>query len=237
MNVYEIKKLRDQRFIFTDRREAGVKLASLINSEWGTVKNGIILAIPSGGVPVGMAVSEKLDLPLDLAIVRKLKIPGNPEAGFGAITLDGSVFINEPLLREIKLNKSQIGEEKKRVLKELISRNRLFREGRPFPSLKGKRVIIVDDGIASGYSMLASVHMAKEHAAFKTIVAVPTAPMRSIEKLESEVDAIFCLNIRTAPFFAVAEAYRQWYDLSSETVLELIGDSTRLSRGSGAKGK
>ncbi len=210
-------------------------LASFIRSICGTIKEGIILAIPSGGVPVGIAVSEKLDFPLELAIVRKLQIPGNPEAGFGAMTMSGSVFFNNPLLKEINLSSSQIEEEKKRVGEELSVRNTLFRKGRPFPALKGKSVIIVDDGIASGYTMLASVHMAKKQSALKTTVAVPTAPMRSIEKLEAEADAIFCLNIRTSPYFAVAEAYRQWYDLSSEAVLALIEDSTRLSRGSGAK--
>jgi len=95
----------------------------------------------------------------------------------------------------------------------------------------------VDDGIASGYTMLASVHMAKEQSALKTIVAVPTAPLRSIEKIAPEVDTVFCLNIRTAPYFAVAEAYRQWHDLSREAVLELTGNSTRSTRGSDKTGK
>ncbi|MBN1831155.1 MAG: phosphoribosyltransferase [Deltaproteobacteria bacterium] len=222
MNIYELKKFRDKHYIFADRWDAGLTLASMIRSIYGQIKDGIVLAIPSGGVPVGMKVSETLGLSFDLAIVRKLQIPGNPEAGFGAITLDGSVFINEPLLAELNLSQAQIEKEKKRVQDELTVRNSLFREGRPFPSLKGKSVIIVDDGIASGYTMLASVYMAKEQTALKTIVAVPTAPMRSIEKIGSKVDAVFCPNIRTAPYFAVAEAYQHWYDLSQEEVLELL---------------
>jgi putative phosphoribosyl transferase len=222
VSIYELKKFRDKRYVFADRWDAGLTLASMIRSTYGQIKDGIVLAIPSGGVPVGMKVSETLDLSFDLAIVRKLQIPGNPEAGFGAITLDGSVFINEPLLVELNLSQDQIEEEKKRVQDELTVRNNLFREGRPFPSLKGKSVIIVDDGIASGYTMLASVYMAKEQTTLKTIVAVPTAPMRSIEKVASKVDAVFCPNVRTAPYFAVAEAYRQWHDLSREEVIELL---------------
>jgi putative phosphoribosyl transferase len=222
MNIYELKKFRDKRYIFADRWDAGLTLASMIPSTYGPIKDGIVLAIPSGGVPVGMKMSETLDLSFDLAIVRKLQIPGNPEAGFGAITLDGSVFINEPLLAELNLSKAQIEEEKERVQDELIVRNKLFREGRPFTSLKGKTVIIADDGIAYGYTMLASVYMAKEQTALQTIVAVPTAPMRSIEKIALKVDALFCINIRTGPYFAVADAYRQWYDLSQEEVLDLI---------------
>jgi predicted phosphoribosyltransferase len=222
MNIYELKKFRDKRYIFADRWDAGLTLASMIRSTHGPIKDGIVLAIPSGGVPVGMKMSETLDLSFDLAIVRKLQIPGNPEAGFGAITLDGSVFINEPLLAELNLSQAQIEEEKERVQDELIVRNKLFREGRPSTSLKGKTVIIADDGIASGYTMLASVYMAKEQTALKTIVAVPTAPMRSIEKIALKVDALFCINIRTGPYFAVADAYRQWYDLSQKEVLDLI---------------
>jgi len=226
MNIYELKRYRDKHYIFSDRWDAGLTLASLIRSTYVQIKDGIVLAIPSGGVPVGMKVSETLDLPFDMDIVRKLQIPGNTEAGFGAITLDGSVFINEPLLAGLNLSQAQIEEEKERVRDELMLRNNLFREGRPFPSLNGKTVIIVDDGIASGYTMLASVYMAKKQAAFRTIVAVPTAPMRSIEKVASKVDAVFCLNIRTGPYFAVAEAYRQWRDLSQEEVLDLIKNSS-----------
>lgn len=227
MAVYEQKKYRDKLHIFQDRREAGLILASMIRSEWGSFKNSIVLAIPSGGVPVGLAISEKLGLPFDLIIVRKLQIPGNTESGFGAMTLDGSVFINEPLLEKISLSSSRIEEEKRKVREELISRNNLFRDGRPLPSLKGKSVIIADDGIASGYTMLASVHMVKKQGALKTIIAAPTAPMRSIEGLESEVDHIFCANIRTGPYFAVAWAYREWYDLSREMVLDMIGNTGR----------
>jgi putative phosphoribosyl transferase len=222
MNIHELKEFRDKRYIFADRWDAGLSLADMLSSTYGRIKNGIVLAIPSGGVPVGMKVSETLDLSFDLAIVRKLQIPGNPEAGFGAMTLDGSVFFNEPLLAGLNLSRARIEEEKERVRNELIVRNNLFRKGRTFPSLKGKIVIIVDDGIASGYTMLASVYMAKEQTALKTIVAVPTAPMTSIEKVAPKVDAVFCLNIRTGPYFAVAEAYRQWYDLSQEEVLNLI---------------
>jgi putative phosphoribosyl transferase len=225
MNIYEIKRFRDKRYIFSDRWDAGLALAFMIRSAYGRIKDGIVLAIPSGGVPVGIKVSEILDLSFDLAIVRKLQIPGNPEAGFGAVTLDGSVFINEPLLAELNLSQAQIEEEKKRVRGELTVRNNLFREDRPFPFLKGRSVIIVDDGIASGYTMLASVYMAKKQTAFRTIVAVPTAPMRSIEKVALKADAVFCLNIRTGPYFAVAEAYQQWHDLSQEEVMDLIKNS------------
>lgn len=228
--IQDIKKFREQRRIFTDRLEAGMILGSMLRSGYDHVENGMILAIPSGGVPVARKVSEKLGLPLDLLIVRKLQIPGNPEAGFGAMTLDGTVFFNEALLSELRLSPAQIEDEKRRVAKELEKRNAMFREGRTPMDLTGKTVILVDDGLASGFTMLASVHMTKMAKARETVVAVPTAPKRSIDRILSEVDKIYCANIRTTPFFSVAEAYRHWHDLSEKEVLDLMEEQNRQKR-------
>lgn len=222
MNIHELKEYRDKRYVFADRRAAGQTLGSMLKSAYGSIKDGLVLAIPSGGVPVGIAVSKTLDIPFDLVIARKLQIPSNPEAGFGAMTLDGCVFINELLLAEFFLSPAQVKEEEKRVYAELVSRNNLFREGRPFPALKGRTVILVDDGIASGYTMMASIHTVKREDVLQTIVAVPTAPVRSIEKVAAEVDAVFCPNIRSGPYFAVADAYRHWYDLNQQEVIDLL---------------
>jgi predicted phosphoribosyltransferase len=103
----------------------------------------MILAIPSGGVPVAIKMSEILGLPFDLLIVRKLQIPGNPEAGFGAMTLAGTAFLNENLLAQLRLNPAQIDAEKNRVAQELEKRNRMFRSDRPFPDLRAKRIILI----------------------------------------------------------------------------------------------
>ena len=182
----------------------------------------MVLAIPSGGVPVGLKVKRILGLPFDLLIARKLQIPGNPEAGFGAMALDGSIFINEALLAQLRLSPSQIEAEKKRVSLELEKRNSLFRGSRAFADLTGKRVIVVDDGLASGYTMLAAVDMAKRANALETVVAVPTAPQSSVELILPKADRVCCANIRTGPYFAVAEAYQHWYDLSEKEVLDLL---------------
>ncbi len=220
--IFEIEELREQRQIFTDRFEAGETLGRMLQSRYAHREDGMILAIPSGGVPVGIKVRETLGLPLDLMIVRKLQIPGNTEAGFGAMTLDGTTFFNNSLLSQLGLSASQIEAEKRRVAVELEKRNRLFRQDRPFPDLAGKSAILVDDGLASGFTMLASIHMVKKAKAYETVVAVPTAPQRSIDAISREADKIYCANIRTRPFFAVAEAYRHWYDLSEKEVMELF---------------
>lgn len=221
-HLQEIEKFRNQRHIFADRFEAGETLGSMLLAEYASIADGMVLAIPSGGVPVGLKVKEILGLPLDLLIARKLQIPGNPEAGFGAMALDGSTFMNQALLAQLRLSAARIEAEKERVGLELEKRNALFRGGRPFSDLTGKRVIVVDDGLASGYTMLAAVGMAKRAKALETVVAVPTAPQSSVELILPNVDRLCCVNIRTVPYFAVAEAYRLWYDLSEKDVLDLL---------------
>lgn len=220
--IHEIEKFRDRRYLFQDRFEAGEILAGMLKPEYAHIAEGMVLAVPAGGVPVGIQVRDMLGLSFDLIIVRKLKIPGNPEAGFGAMTLDGTIFLNESLLAVLRLRDSQIEAEKARVRSELENRNARFRGGRPFPDLAGKRVILVDDGLASGFTMLAAVDMVKKAGASETVVAVPTAPLRTIEHISAEADTIFCPNIRTAYSFAVAEAYRHWHDLDEKEVQTLL---------------
>jgi len=222
--IHQLEKFRNQRYIFTDRFEAGKALGLMLQPAYDHIDDGMVLAIPSGGVPVGLSVKEILGLSFDMMIVRKLQIPGNPEAGFGAMTLDGTVFYNETLLAELQLSQGQIDAEKRRVNAELQRRNVLFRKGRPFPDLSGKRVILVDDGLASGFTMLASIAMAKKAKALETIVAVPTAPQRTIDHIQSEVNKVYCANIRTTAYFAVAEAYQNWYDLNENEVLNMLND-------------
>jgi predicted phosphoribosyltransferase len=221
-NVYEIKEHRDQVHVFRDRSHAGEVLAGMIRESPGDLQDGIVLAVPAGGVPVGKKISEVLGLPLELSIVRKLQIPGNPEAGFGAMAQDGTVFFNDPVLEELRLTPAQIEEEKKRVLDEMERRNERFRAGRLLPDPAGKRVILADDGLASGYTMLASIHMVKKGGAGEVIVAIPTAPEQSVERVRAESDRVYCVNIRTGPFFAVADAYRTWHDLHDDEVLDIL---------------
>lgn len=223
--IHELEKFRDQRRLFADRAAAGEILGAMLQAAYGHIDDGLVLAIPSGGVPVGLKASEILGLPFDLLIVRKLQIPGNPEAGFGAMTLAGTTLLNETLLAQLRLSPVQIEAEKKRVARELERRNQMFRADRPFPDLSGKIIILVDDGLASGFTMLAAVDLVKKGHAQETVVAVPTAPQRSIDHIISKVDKLFCPNISTASFFAVAEAYRNWYDLDEKEVVDLLQSS------------
>jgi predicted phosphoribosyltransferase len=218
--IIEDKNLRNKSFVFEDREDAGSRLSQLLSEYKGS--DSIILAIPSGGVPVGKEIKDALSLPLDLLIVRKIQIPWNPEAGFGTLNLDGHVIFNEPLLHSLELPDNVINAQIEKTNDILKKRNELFRKSRPFPSLKNKTAILVDDGLASGYTMIAATEFVKKRNPLRIIIAVPTGSYGTVKKISPLADYLYCLNIRESYPYAVAEAYRNWYDLSDEEVLKII---------------
>jgi predicted phosphoribosyltransferase len=219
VEIIEDKNLRNKTFVFQDRKDAGKRLSDFLLAYKGT--DSIVLAIPAGGVAVAKEIMDTLSLPLDLLIVRKIQIPWNPEAGFGAINLDGYVVFNEDLLRHLNLSERVIASQVEKTRGTLKKRNLLFRGGRDFPLLKDKALIIVDDGLASGYTMIAAIEFAKRRNPAKIVVAIPTGSHKTVKKISSFVDVLYCLNIRESYPYAVAEAYRDWYDVSDEEVLEI----------------
>jgi putative phosphoribosyl transferase len=221
--IIEDKNLRNKTFVFQDREDAGRKL-SVFLSDYKSSKS-IVLAIPAGGVAVAKEIKDALSLPLDLLIVRKIQIPWNPEAGFGAINLDGYVIFNEDLLRHLSLPERVITSQVEKTRETLKKRNLLFRGGKDFPSLKDKTVILVDDGLASGYTMIAAIEYAKKRNPSRIVIAVPTGSHKTVKKISPFVDVLYCLNIREDYPYAVAEAYRNWYDVSDEEVLRIINES------------
>ncbi len=218
--IIEEKALRNRNYVFSDRAHAGELLARKL--ELYVEPSSIVLAIPSGGVPVGKVIAKELGLPLDLIIVRKLPVPYNTEAGFGSISRDGEVMLNERLVKQLQLSGEEISRAVEDVKHELERRMERFRGKRPFPELKGMTVIIVDDGLASGYTMLAAVSSIKKRSPSGIMVAVPTASKNAIDLVSPYVDKIFCLNIRETTVFAVADAYQEWRDLTEQEVLELL---------------
>lgn len=218
--LIEDPSLKDKIYVFKDRSDAGRMLALRLEPYRGA--DAIILAIPSGGVPVAAEVAASLGAPMDLVITRKLQIPYNREAGFGALGPEGEVVLNEVLLQHLRLTDAEITAEVTGALDLIKKRNNLFRKGRPFPAVAGKTVIVVDDGLASGYTMLAAVRFIKKQRPARIVGAVPTGLDRTLRLLLEEVDEVVCLNVRSGPSFAVAEAYRTWYDLSDDEVLSLV---------------
>jgi putative phosphoribosyl transferase len=225
--IIENQKFRNRTDVFRDREEAGAYLAHSLESFRG--KDAIVLAIPSGGVPIGIAITLHLDLPFDLLIIRKIPIPGNTEAGFGAISLEGDIMLNDSIVRTMGLTGREIEELAKPVREELAARNRMFREDRSRPDLKGKVVILADDGLASGYTMMTAARLVRRRGPEKIVVAVPTASLHTLRLVAEEVDMIVCPNIRTGSYFAVADAYGNWYDLSREEVVDLLKKHKFLS--------
>lgn len=218
--LIEESSFREKLHVFRDRKEAGRLLAQKLKQYRDT--DSIVLGIPSGGVPVASEISGTLNLPMDLIIVRKIQIPYNPEAGFGAMGPDGKIIINEKLLGQLYLTEDEIKTQIKKTEEILEKRNKLFRGSKPYPLLKNRNVIVVDDGLASGYTMLAALRFLKRNDPLKTIVAVPTGSKRTIYFIFPETDELICLNIRSRFPFAVADAYINWYDLSDEEVLNIL---------------
>ncbi len=205
---------------FEDRRDAGQTLADYLMEQDAEVE--AILAVPSGGVAVGRVVAERLGVPLDIILVRKLPLPMEPEAGFGAVTLQGEVELNQALVRAWGLSDEDIRTAITRVMAELRQREARFLTGRARVDPAGKSVLIVDDGLASGYTMKAAVKELQRRDPLGICVGVPDAPVETIEAVAPLVDELYCLAAQKRPGFAVASFYRSWHDLSDDEVVALL---------------
>jgi len=222
------ENLKERLHVFKDRFHAGELLAEMLKRNL-SLEDAILLAIPAGGIPVGYEISCRLNIPMDVVIVRKLQIPWDPEAGFGAISSDGEIVLNERLVKRLGLSQEVVEEVAEKTLRIVRDRSEKFRMVKPMLEIRGKTAILVDDGLASGYTMLAAIRSTRKRNPRKVVVAIPTASTAAIELVSREVDKILCLNIRNGPFFAVADAYREWRDLSDEEVVEIL---KRVSEGS-----
>lgn len=222
LRVIEEPAYRNRKLVFKDRLHAGELLASKLQGHISR-ENVQLLAIPAGGVPVGFAVATRLRAPLDVVIVRKIQIPWSPEAGFGAIAWDGTVVLNEVLVTELGLSTELVRWCISRTQETIHRRLEKFRGNKPLPELKNKTVALIDDGLASGFTMLTAVKSVKKRKPKKLIVAIPTASQSAIQLVAPNIDKLICLNVRGGPIFAVADAYQKWYDLSDEEVMEFLG--------------
>lgn len=217
------EELVEREHVFIDRVDAGVKLAQLVRKCGVSERIDIVLAIPCGGVPVAYTLARELGKPFDMVIIRKILIPWNTEAGYGAVDPDGNYVLNEELRVYLGFSDEEVKSHVKATLKEIRRRERIFRGNRPYNHIRGKHVLLVDDGLASGYTMLVAVKFVKSKGARGVYVASPTASLSSIKLLHNLVDYLIILNVRLGIFgFAVADAYMVWYDVSDEEVLSYI---------------
>jgi predicted phosphoribosyltransferase len=223
---------------YKSRFQAGTRLASLLEDNNPKLYERIqkrrekifCFAIPNGGVPVSEGFCSVLSLKYDLLILRKIKIPYNPEAGFGSITTDGSLLLNETLLSKLNLSQKEIENSIETTKEEIRVRLRYYGksdiEVQSYSNrILDKYIFLIDDGLASGFTMLAAIKMVRNYNPQKIIVLAPTAPFRTIQKIQEKVDTVICANIKRTIRFAVAQAYKNWYDLTEKEVLEILQKS------------
>lgn len=213
-------ELSREKALFNDRYDAGRQLAEKLTEYKG--KSALVLAIPNGGVPVGLEVARALDADLGVVIVRKLPLPLNPEAGFGAVADDGSIILNEELVKKAGLTPEQVNVQIDKVRADIRQRSLLYRKDKPLA--RGKIMIIVDDGLASGYTVKAAVESVRRRHPKEVIVAVPVASASAMEMVKPVADKIVTVAVGNNPRFSVFSFYRRWYDLNDKEVVKCLED-------------
>jgi putative phosphoribosyl transferase len=206
--------------MFADRHDAGRRLGAALNPYAGH-GDLLVLALPRGGVPVGFHVAQALGAPLEVFIVRKLGFPGQPELAMGAVASGGIRVLNQDVVRQFAIPDSVLDRVAAQEQHEIERRERDYRGNRPWPDLSGKTVILVDDGIATGSSMLAASRAVRAQQPARVVIAVPVAAASTLEQLRHQVDDIVCLVVPDS-FFAVGEWYDDLNQTSDEEVRALL---------------
>ena len=219
--VIEDRAMRDRLGGFEDRTDAGRRLAAILSAMEG-IADAVVSAIPAGGVPVGLEVARVLKAPLRMAVVRKVQIPWNPEAGFGAVTWDGRAILNRSLMAGLGLSETEVNAAVAKARKNVEERMEKFTGGREGPEIAGRTAILVDDGLATGYTMLAAIEATRAASPARIIVAVPTGSLHAVTFIAGKVDLVVCPNIRAGRTFAVAQAYERWHDVTDQEVQDLL---------------
>ena len=205
--------------MFKDRTEVGRLLAEKIH-KMGIV-NPIVLAIPRGGVPVAKEIALEIHAPLDLVITRKIGFPGQPEFAIGAVTQEGEIIFDEHTVRTLAVSNEYLKKEAAIQTEEIHSRLERYRGKRPYPTLAGMDVIIVDDGIATGNTVLAAIESVRLKKPRSITLAVGVAPRDTLRKLSSKADSIVCLDT-PEPFYAIGEFYASFEQVEDEEVRQAL---------------
>jgi predicted phosphoribosyltransferase len=204
--------------LFKNRLEAGEKLASMLG---GLKDNVLVLAIPRGGVVVAAPIARALKAPLDVIIPRKVGVPANPELAIGAVTQDGYVLWNEELKGRLRLKEADLRFAVEEALQEIRRRLLFYRGDSPPPIVRGKTVVLVDDGIATGFTVKAALRSIALQDPSLLILAVPVAPPEVIPEMAKEVDEVVCLAT-PEPFYAVGQFYQDFDQTTDAEVRSLL---------------
>jgi putative phosphoribosyl transferase len=211
---------------FFSRFEAGRLLAAKL-SQYRNHPEVLILALPRGGVPVAYEIAKELNIPIDIFLVRKLGVPGNRELAMGAIASGGLRILNEDLVRAFEVSEAEIQSATDSERIELEKRERLYRGTRPPLNLLNRTVILVDDGLATGATMLVAVQTVRQQYPARIVVAVPVAATETCEKIKAEVDEIIC-ETTVDTLYAIGAWYENFTQLSDEEVSELLNRASLI---------
>jgi putative phosphoribosyl transferase len=205
---------------FENRYDAGRQLAKKLTEYAG--KTTVVLGIPNGGVAVALQVALALNANFDLVISRKIPLPMRPEGGFGSITDDGTLILDEELIKKAGMTQKQIDLQINQVKASIRQRSVLYHTDHLPLAINGKTVIIVDDGLASGYTMRAAIESIKKRRPLKIIVAVPVAPAHAVKDVQRVADKVIACIVSNQSVFYVADYYNHWYDITDSEVLSCL---------------
>ncbi|HEX4204394.1 MAG TPA: phosphoribosyltransferase [Ktedonobacteraceae bacterium] len=211
--------------VYRDRHDAGKRLAELLRA-YAHRPDVLVLALPRGGVPVAYEVARALNAPLDVFIVRKLGVPGHEEFAMGAIASGGVRVLNDDVIHALRIPEQVVEAVATREQRELERRERLYRDGRPAPDVKGHTVILIDDGLATGATMRAALQALRQRGPARLIVAVPVAAPSTCLELRSEADDVICARTPD-PFFGVGWWYQNFEQTSDEEVHNLLAQAAQ----------
>lgn len=211
--------------IFANRAEAGRGLAWRLQ-KYANRNDVVVLGIPRGGVPVAFELAEALYAPLDVFLLRKLGVPGQEELAFGAIASGGVRVLNRQVLRTLSISSREIASITARAQHELQRREAVYRGDQPPLPVAGKTVILVDDGVATGASLIAGIRALRQLRPAKIVVAVPVAPAPVSKRLAYEVDEMVCVAT-PEPFGAIGQFYDDFSQVDDEQVVELLARHQR----------
>jgi predicted phosphoribosyltransferase len=206
--------------IFETRHDAGKRLAAELGEYYN--QSAVVLAIPNGGVPVAVEVAGAIKADLDLVVCRKVPILLNPEGSLGAAADDGTVILNEEAVKRIGFSRYRLEDEINKVRAEIKQRSLLYRGDRPIVRVGGKKVIVIDDGLASGFTMTAAVESIRHRRPKEVVVAVPVASAMAVKQVEKVADKVVTCTTSFMPKFYVSDFYQYWYDISDEEVIRYL---------------
>lgn len=204
---------------FKDRAEAGERLGAALREQEPDVD--IVLAIPRGGLPLGRAVADALDVPLDVVVASKIGAPGNPEYAIGAVASDGSVWRNETAVRATGSDDAYFERERETEADNARRKADRYRDGRPDPDLAGKTVVVVDDGVATGSTVRACLQKLDGSDADRVVLAIPVGPPETVRELEGMADAVVCLRTPT-DFRGVGQFYHRFDQVTDEEAIAYL---------------